>query len=742
MVADFSFVSGSEAQTTIPLDRYLPPVPAGSGSAWLKGHAGLGEWVIEPLCSNPLLALEAARAGYRVLVTCNNPILELLLRVLARAPTRNDFQAALAELASVKRGDERLEVHLKSLYLNKCPVCGETIEVDAYLWQRDADHPEQRVLCCPHCNAEGEYPLVNVDAERLTAPGNPGLYRSRAVERVIHGTGESPDVVKEALEVYQDRPLYFLTTLVNRIEGLPTTPERKELLHALAISVCDVGSTLWPWGEGRTRPRQLSVPPQFKERNLWQALEEAIDLWIGQPSSVPLTNWPEQPPSSGGIALHRGRLRTLFPLPETVQPKAIIAALPYPNQAFWTLSAIWAGWLWGKEGVLPMKSALGRQHYDLFWAAEAFHSTFTPFRYLPDRLPCFFQIPELATGFLLAVTTAAQTAGLRLSGFALREREDSAQMVWQVAHEQPAATGHGIKTCRDAMRTFLAGQGEPATYLRLLSVGLQELERLNALRPAPQASLMDTMIQTQASLKEIFDDHNFLKVYGSAAPDSHGGWWLAQPVAPQPSLSDRVELEMASLLQQDPVSSLVAMDRHLCERFTGLMTPSPSLVLACLESYTDPLPSQPDQCRLRPQDVAESRRADLTNAKLRLAEIGHKLGFRVETEPWLLWRQENDEALYWFGVMATSAISEVLFDPALPPAVHRVIVLPGGRASLLSFKLRHDPRLAESAQDWHFLKFRHLRQLAERADLTAGLWASLLDGDPPRWEGATQIQMF
>jgi hypothetical protein len=108
----------------------------------------------------------------------------------------------------------------------------------------------------------------------------------------------------------------------------------------------------------------------------------------------------------------------------------------------------------------------------------------------------------------------------------------------------------------------------------------------------------------------------------------------------------------------------------------------------------------------------------------------------------MVWRQEDGEVLYWFSVIATSAISEVVFDSALPPAVHHVIVLPGGRASLLSFKLRHDLRLTEGTEGWHFLKFRHLRQLAERTDLTAGLWASLLDGDPPRWEGATQIQMF
>jgi hypothetical protein len=742
MAADFSFVPGTELQTAVPLDRFLPPVLAGSSSEWLEKYVEPGGWVVEPLCSNPMLALEAARAGYRVLATCNNPVLNLLLRVLAKAAARGDFQAALAELASVKRGDERLEVHLKSLYASRCPVCGETIQVDAYLWQRGQDRPERRVVRCPNCKAEGEYPLVNEDIERLASLGNPGLYRSRAVERVVHGTGEPPDVVKEALEVYQDRPLYFLTTLVNRIEGLSTTPERKELLHALAISVCDVGSALWPWGEGRTRPRQLSMSPQFKERNLWQAMEEAIDIWTSQPLPVPLTLWPELPPESGGIVLYRGRLRNLFPLPDAVQPKAILTALPYPNQAFWTLSAIWSGWLWGREGVQPMKSALGRQHYDLFWSAEAFHSTFSTFENFPDGLPCFFQLPELATGFLQAVMTAAQTAGLRLSGFALRERDDFAQMVWQVSHEQPVTVGHGLKNTRDAMRAFLAELGEPATYLRLLAVGLQELERLNALKPAPQIAMTDKINQTQANFKEIFDDHNFLKVYGSAAPDSHGGWWLAQPVAGKQSLSDRVELEILELLQRNDAFSLPALDRELCEHFSGLMTPSLSLIQACLESYTEPLPNRPDQYRLRPQDAADSRRSDLTHAKLRLAQIGHQLGFRVETEPWMVWRQEDGEVLYWFSVIATSAISEVVFDSALPPAVHHVIVLPGGRASLLSFKLRHDLRLTEGTEGWHFLKFRHLRQLAERTDLTAGLWASLLDGDPPRWEGATQIQMF
>jgi hypothetical protein len=41
--------------------------------------------------------------------------------------------------------------------------------------------------------------------------------------------------------------------------------------------------------------------------------------------------------------------------------------------------------------------------------------------------------------------------------------------------------------------------------------------------------------------------------------------------------------------------------------------------------------------------------------------------------------------------------------------------LPGGRAALVSHKLRNDPRLQQqmARQGWQFLKFRHLRHLVK-----------------------------
>ena len=40
------------------------------------------------------------------------------------------------------------------------------------------------------------------------------------------------------------------------------------------------------------------------------------------------------------------------------------------------------------------------------------------------------------------------------------------------------------------------------------------------------------------------------------------------------------------------------------------------------------------------------------------------------------------------------------------------------------------------------LKFRHLRDLSGRANLTPAAFADLLDADPPDWEDARQMKMF
>ncbi len=419
----FPYLPGIVREIDLPLARYLPPVASGMVSARLKQLVKPGAWVLDPFGSTPILPLEAAEAGYKVLVASNNPVLSFILETLASAPSFTALQAALSELADLRRGAERLETHLQSLYQTECAACSQTIQAQAFLWKRGEAQPYARLYHCPQCGDEGERPVTPRDLERLSIPGNPSLHRARAFERVNLGVESVQESIEEALNTYLSRPLYFLNSLINRIEGLPAGSLHRKLLSAMALVICDEANSLWTYPAARQRPRQLATPPQFRENNLWLALEKSMQSWTFQKRPVILTHWPELPAGEeGAICLYPGRLKALLPLADTLRPAAAIGVFPRPNQAFWTLSAIWSGWLWGKEAVVPLKGSLERQRYDWNWYAVALHNTFSTLRKIsPDPFPLIGFLPELAPGFLAAAVVAGSAAGYDLQGLAIRE---------------------------------------------------------------------------------------------------------------------------------------------------------------------------------------------------------------------------------------------------------------------------------------------------------------------------------
>ena len=103
-----AYIPGLSPAEPGPLARFTPPLEDGVISAWLPLYVPAGSWVLDPFGFSPRLALEAARAGYRVLVTVNNPITRFLLEMSARPPSEMDFKAALADFAPPQSWLERL----------------------------------------------------------------------------------------------------------------------------------------------------------------------------------------------------------------------------------------------------------------------------------------------------------------------------------------------------------------------------------------------------------------------------------------------------------------------------------------------------------------------------------------------------------------------------------------------------------------------------------------------------------
>jgi hypothetical protein len=714
-------------------------------AAWLDREVPPGSWVLDPFGSHPLLALEAARKGYRVLVTSNNPVLTFLLEVLATAPQPADFQSVLAALALLRRGEERLEKQIQQLYLSNCAACGAPVQPSAFLWQRGAAEPFARIYRCAQCGDEGERPVTSEDLERLARIGNAPLAVARAVERMGALNPEQKEILTEALKTYPTRPLYVLFTLLNKAEGIDLPPARKRLLTALLLSLCDHANTLWPYPAGRARPRQLTVPPQFRENNLWLELEACARDWTPEGQAVPLARWPEVPPATGGITVFPGRLRSLLPLPPQIQPAAVLAAFPRPNQAFWTLSAMWSGWLWGKEAVTPLKSALDRLRYDWYWHANALNSVLSLLRAnLPAGTRLFGVATETYPGLLLSILASARTAGFQILGMALRNDEEIAQFTWRSG--APARALKDItdweKLFREAMQAHLEERGEPAHHTSLFAACLAALIEEHALPLSMDQVRTELSAHIQNTVSVVLRDRSHFRRISEAARSSEGGeWWLENTatVTTMP-LADRVEMEVVRWVQKHPEGTLAEVDQAICNRFTGLNTPARDLVVHCLDSYTDLLPPGDSRYRLRPGESPEQRRQDIDAAIGLLAQLGEQLGFAVSGSNPFIW-QKTGKPAYTFHLLASCVISRFFLNPASAEG-QRVLVIPGSRSRLFNFKLNHDPRLAQVLSRWRILKFRHLRRLAERPYLTPEIWNELLDQDQPLGEDAVQMRMF
>ena len=747
-----AYIPGLSPAEPGPLARFTPPLEEGVISTWLLPHAPTGSWVLDPFGFSPRLALEAARAGYRVLVTVNNPITRFLLEMSARPPAETDFKAVLADLVSAKKGEERLGAHLQSLYLTTCEKCGTDVYADSFLWRKGEDAPYARVYTCPNCDDAGERPVTSQDVEKARKiAGTDNLHRSRAFERVTSLEDEDRVYTEEAIVHYLPRPLYFLTTVINRIDNLNLTPERRRALNALILVACDAGNTLWDHPSERPRPKQLNIPNQFREHNLWNQLERGLAQWTETGSGVPMETWPNEIPEAGGVCIFEGRLQDLGDeIKKQLPIKAVIGSLPRPNQAFWTLSALWSGWLWGREAVEPYKRALRRRRYDWAWNATALNAVFAHlFDWLQLGTPVFGLLSEPEPSALTSALTAASAAGFDLKSLALRTQHDPVQLLWTCGEHLRRQFGNAnVREVKEAIHSHLRERGEPASYLHVHAAGLIALATSRALRQSNQEfdeALRGTQMLIQTALEE---DGRFVH-YSSGESVDTGLWGLAldpsaaplkngspQESAPE-SLSDRVEIAVVTFLQKNPESIFLDIEQDLYPRFPGLLTPSKAMIYSVLSSYAE---KESAEWTLRAEDVASARRNELNNIASLIEAIGRRLDYATRKQDRMYLWEQNSRIERIFTILASALIGRAISETPYPPA-QTVIVIPGGRAALAAYKAQRDPSLAARMKLYKVVKYRLLRTLIDLPVLTRETFEEQVAGDPLE-KPKSQLMMF
>lgn len=743
-VQPLPYVFSPRDEKHFPLSRYLPPYYPGMAARLLNGETVPPSLVLDPIGASPRALLELGES-FRVIVNCSNPILAFLIAFLSKELTSANFQAAMAEISTLKRGDERLEEHLKSLYLTRCSKCRQLVQAEYFLYRRGESAPFARSYQCPSCGEGGQTATTTEDLERLvTIQRSYPMHRSRAFARASTGSEDNTSLVNEVLNLYPPRALYFLFTLLNKIEALKLTQLQKEAIDALLLAALDAGHSLNPWPENQEPPRTLAQPEVCIEKNLWQVMEASIEEWTKATRPAAFYDWPIIP-QDHGITLHRGRMRDLLSDGNDALPDAVCSVIPRPYAAFWTFSAVWSTWLWGKELTAGYLGILERRRFDWLWHSTALQSAFSSAtKLMKDKSPVFTILTEPFTGLTNAVFNAASASSWSLSGIACAGESLPFQCKWS-SESSPTVAGkcNTQRIIRDAIRKLLMDAGEPQRYT-LLHAGVmatianhhclpQDIDQLRGENPA----------QISKEIQTIFTDPKFLRHLGSSSSEPEtGSWWLAQLDELPESTSDRAEHDVVEYLRQQKEVRFDEVMEHLCSQFTGFLSPANSDASAILASYAK-LNASLERWVLNEHDFAQKRAQDVIHIQKMAVETGRKLGYQVTGEnPIDLVEIDTGSIAFRLFISTTAQVGELARLP-MPEDCQYVFLFPGSRAALIKWKIDHNDLVSEiTARNWHFLKFRTMRHLAVRPDLSRELWALLIDSDPISPEETTQLSMF
>lgn len=446
----------------------------------------------------------------------------------------------------------------------------------------------------PHCEHSGEFATNQVDREQAIKFSKNSLQRARALEKIAPINSQEREFAEAALDTYLPRALHGLLTLSNKIDGLQLKPEEVLPLQALLLSTFDKANSLWRHPSGRARPRQLSTPPKYRENNIWFALEQAAKQWGQEKTNIQIMNWPDLPTESGGITIFEGRMKEMLPdilkrdSADGLQIEAIVTAFPRPNQAFWTLSALWTGWLWGQEALGKFGTVLRRRRYDWSWHTKALHTTLGNLeKVLEGQTPFFGLVTESEAGFDAAVMIAAELANFRLQHWAVRPISKQSQFEWtnSVNQNETQIAKDKEKLIKHAAKELIQEIGQPIDYLRIQATALDKLIYENQLiNPSMTADENYTELRSQIELALSYGQE-FSRYGGGESSIEGGKWWLAKENGINPPLDDRLEREVISYLQKNPGNKTIEIERQMCNIYPGSLTPARELIASILESY-------------------------------------------------------------------------------------------------------------------------------------------------------------
>lgn len=765
---NYSFIPGERKPSSAPLERFLPNIEEGVASEWIvrylekSNRRNKNGLILDPFGASPSLVKEFSKSGYPALVIAPNPIMYFLIEKTIRPFQKQELLNALAQLSRVPVGAQRLEIFIKKLYKSNCIRCNNEVIPHSFVWDSNEDIPIYKNYECEQCFHKGEFPTSTEDILLAKSFRHTGLHKSWLVEKVIHGNQALRKNVEDALDVYSPRALTAIFTLLTSLEKIPEN--LIDPLNYLLISCFDRASALWHYPTSKSKLKLLTKPSRYFEHNIWYALEEALGNYSSAPyidAKIILHNWQINVENFQGVYLYGKKLFHFEREFRNQKSKnlpiaAVITAIPRYNQAFWTLSAIWTGWLLGKEAATSFISILQRKRYDWTWHTSALKSIFTICsRLLEDRTPIFGLINELEPSFFSAAVLAALLSNFNLQGYAARSDTKQAQLYWIYDSLRPLSVDDNStrfslqnldQEIHDSITKQIMECNEPIPYTSIHSAILDALVKTAQEKSTEGNNINYAVIgDIQNNIQEILTgSSDFLHYEGSPKNIASGFWWLRNYVPESyTTLTDRIENAVVSRLIDGNPSSFRDVDMDVCYHFPGNLTPDKQKVMMCLDAYAELVTPEDKLWVLRDQEKSLQREADINEIINILMIMGKNLDYDVSmnAKNSIVWFDELHKPDYQFVVTHDAIINEIV-QTRKQSAKRDIIVIPGGRANLILFKLNHNTFLRNRVNDgWIFMKFRLVRKLSAIHNLSREDFTNQLNTDQLVYQDP-QIPLF
>lgn len=769
-------------------------------SAALVGHtleatSQPGDLVIDPFAAQAALARAASQSRRRVVLSHSSPVALLSVLASTSPPAPSVLDTAFSRIADAPRRGRTLSHHLQTLYETVCPECAQTIPVAYFIWDRSAGEPIAKEIACTHCHASGQMPADMADLTLVSSLEVRGAAYWGLLSRLVAPGDPLTAQARSLLEIYPPRGLLAFSELLTAAEQrLPAGDEQRaaKAMILCALERCTSLHEAVPAGHpsaGRFPQRTLQPPERFLEHNVWAAFEHAYrTLRERSPQLLPLAQ--DLPALNGPEGA--GRVLPLShavpELVERLEPGSVALILTEPprfDPPAYSLSFLWTGWLFGRDAASRLKATLSIEQRTWDWYGRAMtialRSLLRPLH--PDG-HMVLAFSDRSSRRALALLAAAEASGWRLSAHAAQaslipeQNEPSWRLTFQPDNSPSThmvssrLPGSLQQHAQEAALALVEARAEPTPAVLVnTACGIRWAETglLRSLKQHPEAARRPvSFLVEQARLAltpEMAPPGLQALTWTDAVQLTPPFWALEQPPS-EPPLADRVEQHVVTLLEPG-AQSAIHVETAIYAAFPGLATPDAELVAACVASYAQ---ADTSMVHLREEDTPARRARDLGEMLLRLHDLGHRFGFDVWVAPkeqesaaglvpigrsgpdnpldWapasLVWQQEGVPA-FAFAVSLHAMVYPWLFTP--PEALAncpRYVILPGGRAELLDFKLRRCPwwreRLAWSG--WDFVKFRHVRELAALPNLSLASFRARISLDPIVTLPEQQLALF